>query len=87
MKKFRFRSFQIYKDTRKFNKDLKEIAKKQFPKHEFYILTAQLFRALDSIILLIAEGADRGTDKDFAHLPKRSGGLFGHRLRPRLHYK
>ncbi len=30
-------------------------------------MTSQLWRALDSILLNIAEGADRGTDKDFAH--------------------
>ena len=53
MKKFRFRQF-------------KELSGK-FPLEEKFSLTNQLWKALDSIILNIAEGADRGTDKDFAH--------------------
>ena len=67
MNKFRFRKFKIYRDARNFIKELKEIIKKQFPKEEQFSLTSQLFRALDSIVLHLAEGADRGTDKDFAH--------------------
>ena len=67
MKKFRFRQFQIYKDGLQFQKDLKYLSRKKLPKEEQFCLTSQLWRALDSIILNIAEGADRGTDKDFAH--------------------
>ena len=67
MKKFRFRQFQIYKDGLHFQKDLKNLSRKRFPKEEQFCLTSQLWRALDSIILNIAEGADRGTDRDFAH--------------------
>src|SRR3990167_2917993 len=69
---FRFREFQIYKDARKFNKELKDFSKKKFPKSEQYSLLSQLWRALDSILLNIAEGADRGTDKDFAHFLNNS---------------
>lgn len=64
--KFRFRDFQVYKDARKLRQELKTLSKK-FPKEENFCLKAQLWRALDSIILNIAEGSDRGTDKDFAH--------------------
>ncbi len=67
MKKFRFRQFQVYKDALLFQKELKELSKRKFPKEEQFCLTSQLWRALDSIILNIAEGSDRGTDKDFAH--------------------
>lgn len=67
MKKFRFRKFQVYKDALKFRAELKQFSKIKFPKEEQYCLTSQLWRALDSIILNIAEGSDRGTDKDFAH--------------------
>lgn len=66
-KKFRFREFQVYKDARQFCRELKVFAKKRFPSEERFSLLSQLFRALDSLILNIAEGADRGTDKDFAH--------------------
>jgi four helix bundle protein len=66
-KKFRFRKFQVYKDARKFVIEVKKFSKEKFPKSEQFCLTSQLWRALDSILLNIAEGTDRGTDKDFAH--------------------
>ena len=72
MKKFRFRQFQIYQDALKFQKELKDLSMKKFPREEQFCLTSQLWRALDSIILNIAEGADRGTDKDFAHFLNNS---------------
>lgn len=65
-KKFRFREFQIYNDARKFAKELKDLSRQKFPREEQFGLVSQLWRALDSIILNIAEGAGRGTDKDFA---------------------
>lgn len=66
-KKFRFRKFKVYQDARKFIKELKDFSKSKFPDSEKFGLLSQLWRALDSILLNIAEGADRGTDKDFAH--------------------
>ncbi len=57
----------IYKDARKFNKKLKDLTRKKFPKIEQFCLLSQIWRALDSIVLNIAEGSDRGTDKDFAY--------------------
>jgi len=72
MKKFRFREFQVYKDALKFRKELKAFSKTKFPKEEQYCLTSQLWRALDSIILNIAEGSDRSTDKDFANYLNKS---------------
>lgn len=72
MKKFRFRQFQVYKDALKFQKELKDLSRKKFPKDEQFCLTSQLWRALDSIVLNIAEGTDRGTDKDFAHFLNNS---------------
>lgn len=71
-KKFRFRDFQIYKDARAYAFDLKRATQDCFPNHELYALRSQLWRALDSIILNIAEGADRSTDKDFALFLNRS---------------
>lgn len=66
-KKFRFRQFPVYGDARIFVRNVKMLGKKKFPVDERFSLTAQTFRALDSIILNIAEGSDRMTDKDFAH--------------------
>ena len=66
-KLFRFRKFKIYQDARLFGKELKSFSKNKFPKSEQFALLSQLWRALDSVVLNIAEGADRGTDKDFAH--------------------
>jgi four helix bundle protein len=66
MKKFRFRKFQVYVDLRVFAVDIKKLIKKKFPNEEKFCLTSQLMRALYSIVLNIAEGSDRCTDKDFA---------------------
>ena len=65
--KFRFRKFPVYNESRKFVYDIKSLSAKRFPKREQFSLVSQLWRALDSIVLNIAEGSDRGTDKDFAH--------------------
>ena len=56
MEIFRFREFPVYKEAREFRKELKELSKKKFPKEEQFCLTSQLWRALDSILLNIAEG-------------------------------
>lgn len=71
-KKFRFREFQMYKDARILARDIKHLTKKRFPPEEKFCLQSQVWRALDSIMLNIAEGSDRGTDKDFALFLNRS---------------
>ncbi len=43
------------------------VSRKKFPKEEDYVLRPQLWRALDSSILNLAEGSDRHSDKDFSH--------------------
>jgi len=62
----------VYTDALLFQKEVKEMSRKRFPKEEQFCLTSQTWRALDSIILNIAEGSDRGTDKDFAHFLNQS---------------
>lgn len=63
---FRFRKFPVYQAARSFRKKWKQLSKEKFPKEEKFGLKGQFWRALDSIILNIAEGADRYSDKDFS---------------------
>ena len=63
---FRFREFPVYNDARQFRKNLKQLSKERFPKEEQYNLMSQLWRALDSILLNIAEGSERYSDIDFS---------------------
>ncbi len=60
---FRFRDWQVNKDARKFRKNINKLAQK-FPADERFVLLDQLRRALTSIILDIAESANKSTDKD-----------------------
>ncbi|MDP2691876.1 MAG: four helix bundle protein [bacterium] len=64
---FRFRKFPVYHDAREFRKNLKKYTQEHFPQDERYCLRAQLWRALDSIVLNIAEGSDRYTGKSNSH--------------------
>ncbi len=70
--KFRFRNFPVYKDARIFVKEMKDHFRTCLPVDERFGLMSQISRALDSIILNIAEGSDRSTDKDFALFLNRS---------------
>lgn len=72
MNKFRFRKFQVYQDALQFRNDIKFLIRKYFPKEELYLLSDQLIRAVNSIILNIAEGSDRSTDRDFANYLNKS---------------
>lgn len=60
-----FRKLRVYHDALALTKTIREISK-GFPKDELYGLTAQLRRAVHSIVLNIAEGAGRGSERDFA---------------------
>lgn len=61
---FRFRNFQVYKDAKEFRKRIYHLTRK-FPKEELFNLTSQIKRAVNSILLNIAEGSNRLSDKDF----------------------
>ena len=56
----------MYKDSIKFRIHIKDLVRKYFPSDERYQLIDQIIRAANSIVLNIAEGSDRGTDRDFA---------------------
>lgn len=66
MDNFRFRRFAVYLTAKKLNVELKVTSKRLFPPDERFGLLSQLWRALDSVVLSIAEGSSRATDKEFA---------------------
>ena len=61
---FRFREFRIYQDSLAFRKLVYKISN-TFPKEELYCLVSQIKRAVNSIVLNIAEGSNRNSDLDF----------------------
>ena len=62
---FRFKNFKVYQDSLEFTKNIRYLADK-FPKSEMFGLKSQIIRASDSVVLNIAEGSDRYSDKDFS---------------------
>ena len=60
---FRFREWNIYQDALKFRRAI-AILLKTYPPSEKYALTDQTKRALNSIVLNIAEGANKTTDRE-----------------------
>ncbi|MEK7617965.1 MAG: four helix bundle protein [Patescibacteria group bacterium] len=60
---YKFRDWQVYKDARKLRQEINRLTK-TFPKDEQYILIDQIRRAILSVILQIAEGSNRKTEKD-----------------------
>lgn len=60
---FLFRDWDIYKDARKFRTEIMQLTK-TFPSEEKYALTDQTHRALNSIMLNVAESSNKNSDKD-----------------------
>ena len=60
---FRFRDWDIYKDSRIFRVSVNKLLK-TYPQEEKYTLVDQTKRALNSVILAIAEGANKNSDKE-----------------------
>ncbi|HEX9601153.1 MAG TPA: four helix bundle protein [Mariniflexile sp.] len=71
---FRFRDFPVYIKAREFRKKWRIIIKDKFPKDEKFKLGGQFDRALDSVMLNIAEGSERYSDKDFSRFLNNSIG-------------
>ena len=69
---FRFRNWKVYNDARELRLEIHKNILKELPKEENFGLKSQIQRAVDSIILNIAEGAYRKSDKDFAHFLNQS---------------
>ncbi len=60
---FQFRNWGVYNDARSLRLEVENIIRR-FPKEEQYALVDQTKRALLSIVLNIAESANKSTDKD-----------------------
>ncbi|MDA3878914.1 MAG: four helix bundle protein, partial [Prolixibacteraceae bacterium] len=61
-----YKEIKIWQRARMLVKDV-YLFTKEYPKEEIYGLTSQIRRAVVSIPVNIAEGAGRGTNKDFSH--------------------
>ncbi len=57
---FRFREFRVCQDALIFRKEIYNTVNK-FPIDELYCLTSQVRRAVNSIVLNIAEGSNRSS--------------------------
>ena len=62
---FRFRQFKVYKDAKTFRRLVVEMLNK-FPMKGHFALQRQVDRASLSIVLNIAEGSAKRSDKEFA---------------------
>jgi four helix bundle protein len=53
---FKFESLQVWQKGLNLTDEIDQLTKKSFPKEELYVLTSQIKRAADSVVLNIAEG-------------------------------
>lgn len=72
METFRFLNFKVYQDSKKFYNRIIELTEKVSRKLEYLVL--QLRRSALSVILNIAEGSAKKSDKDFNRFIENSLG-------------
>ncbi len=66
MQEFRFLDWEVYQDTKKIIKIVFALTRK-FPAYFRYELGSQINRSVISILLNIAEGSGKYSQKDFVH--------------------
>jgi four helix bundle protein len=73
---FKFESLQVWQISLDLSDGINLLVKNNFPKDELYILTSQIKRAADSVVLNIAEGCTGQTNPvfiNFLNYALRSG--------------
>jgi len=63
--KFRFKNFKVYQDSKRFCKSCRDIVEKHIKRQDSG-LASQIDKALNSIVLNIAEGSADYSDAEFA---------------------
>ena|ERR1700733_2684019 len=62
---FKFENLQVWQKALDLSDEVNILAKENFPKDELFILTSQIKRAADSVVLNIAEGCTGQTNAVF----------------------
>jgi len=62
---FKFENLQVWQKALDLSEEINILTKNSFPKDELFILTSQIKRAADSIVLNIAEGCTGQTNAVF----------------------
>jgi len=62
---FKFESLQVWQKALELTDEIDSLTKNSFPKEELFILTSQIKRAADSVVLNIAEGCTGQTNPVF----------------------
>lgn len=73
---FKFEKLQVWHDAMDLNDKIYKLVKQSFPEDERFVLSSQIRRASDSIVLNIAEGStgqSNATFKNFLSYALRSG--------------
>jgi len=79
MERFRFLEWDVYKDAKEVNSQILKIVK-ALPDEYRFELGSQIVRSAMSIVLNIAEGSGKGSDKDFNHFLNISMGSLNETL-------
>jgi four helix bundle protein len=66
---FKFESLQVWQKALDLSDEINLLTKRSFPKDELFILTSQIKRAADSVVLNIAEGCTGQSNAIFKSFP------------------
>jgi four helix bundle protein len=66
---FKFENLQVWQRALDLSDEVNILTKEHFPKDELFVLTSQIKRAADSVVLNIAEGCTGQTNAVFKNFP------------------